>query len=175
LRVEGGKVQDYPIKVITMTEKNAVNTVFPLLLTSQILKSNCMKKEVCNVCKKQYCGGIECICPCHTPPTEIKEWNCCERCFREGEVVVGCGCPCHKTETKWEPEVLKWIEQGRDAEHIYAVKNFLTGQGAVMIKRIRKEAFEEGVRSVQCVHDFELMPNSTSAMKRCKKCNIYFT
>ena len=38
----------------------------------------------------------------------------------------------------WEeqPEVLKWIEQGRDKEHIYAVKNFLTGQGAVMIERL---------------------------------------
>jgi len=35
-----------------------------------------------------------------------------------------------------EPEVKVWIEQGRDPEHIYAVKNFLTGQGAVMIKRL---------------------------------------
>jgi hypothetical protein len=35
-----------------------------------------------------------------------------------------------------EPEVQKWIDQGRDKEHIYAVRNFLTGQGAVMIKRL---------------------------------------
>ena len=39
-----------------------------------------------------------------------------------------------------QPEVSKWIEQGRDKEHIYAVKNFLTGQGKVMVDRLISQA-----------------------------------
>jgi len=39
-----------------------------------------------------------------------------------------------------QPEVSKWINQGRDKEHIYAVKNFLTGQGKVMVDRLISQA-----------------------------------
>lgn len=42
-----------------------------------------------------------------------------------------------------ESEVQKWIDQGRDEEHIYAVRNFLTGQGAVMIKRLLQKDRQE--------------------------------
>lgn len=37
-----------------------------------------------------------------------------------------------------EPEVQEWIDQGRDPEHVYAVKNFLTGKGVQMIERLKR-------------------------------------
>ena len=49
-----------------------------------------------------------------------------------------------------QPEVSKWIEQGRDKEHIYAVKNFLTGQGKVMVDRLISQANHMTKENIEC-------------------------
>ena len=71
-------------------------------------------------------------------------------------------CPCPKVETEkveWvnQPEVQKWIDQGRDKEHIYAVKNFLTGQGAVMVERLLLQEKAETNRWIEEARTYKTM------------------
>lgn len=42
----------------------------------------------------------------------------------------------------WEPYYIKWANQGRSEEQRWAVKNFMTGQGAIMVKDLLKQIKE---------------------------------
>ena len=36
--------------------------------------------------------------------TLVMEWNCCEKCYREGEEVITCGCGCHVVKSNIKPD-----------------------------------------------------------------------
>lgn len=50
----------------------------------------------------------------------------------------------------WEKqsELLIWKNQGRTTEQVYGVANFLTGQGGLMIERMKQEARKEERKAV---------------------------
>ena len=89
-------------------------------------------------------------------PSEEKECKC------PSEYVPSGDCPLHGepseesvteieigskvaplSEESWEEYVKEWSKQGRSEEQIWAVRNFMTGQGALMIQAERKKVIEE--------------------------------
>ncbi len=50
-------------------------------------------------------------------------------------------------DNNWRHYVEVWSEQGRSEDEIWAVNNFMTGQGKIMLDSLLQEAYEQGMKA----------------------------
>jgi len=123
--------------------------------------TECEPKE-CRKCKGVGCPiGVElnedglcehCVAPeskeCEFDFSKMSPGVQCQRCS-----IKPCGKTCPyavSTPSDWEPYFDKWVKQGRSGEQIYGVTNFMTGQGAIMLKDLLSQQRQEVIECRSC-------------------------
>lgn len=104
----------------------------------------------CKICQYESKNGHALDCPKRVKRSYKETLELVERVAKRESGSTECGDSCHTNDNpvhcqsckpaspEWEKYVKTWSEQGRTEEQIYAVRNFMTGQGFIMLKDFKQ-------------------------------------